>query len=288
LPPGHEFAGRILAEPLPGGSLYACATCHVSFRWPLTPKEKLDALYRQAELSNWSYEPRRREDWIQARDWLQAHHDGGSILDIGCFDGGFLEYLGEGWARFGVEINEEAARIAQGRGIEIIGNDVEALTPSTQQFDAVVAFDVIEHLPVPKVLLEKMVALARPGGAVILATGNTQAPSWRLMGSRYWYCRIPEHIAFINTQWCQQAAADLGLELVHVGRFSHAPSRTLRQQMISLGKNLVYRFFPGLFRRLRQQGFGGVEVAKHAGLEDLPPIWITARDQLVATFQRAA
>ena len=285
--PGFAFAGRLLDAPLPGGHLYACRSCHLRFRSPLLPKATLDALYRDAAPGQWQYDPEGRRDWTITARYLEERYGGGAVLDVGCFDGAFLERLGAGWDRFGIEINEDAVRRARARGADVLATDVEALGELTQTFDAVVAFDLAEHVPDPRALLERMAARLKPGGVVILGTGNTQAPSWRLMGSRYWYCSIPEHLAFIGEAWCRTSAEALGLSLVLLRRYSHAPVRPFSKRASELGKNLLCRFAPGAFGALRTRGWGGIDVSADEGLRRYPPEWMTAKDHLIAIFEKS-
>ncbi len=281
-----RFAGRTLATPLPGGALYACRRCHLAFRFPLLPQDQLDELYRQGDPALWQYVPEKRPDWHTARAYLQAHHQGGDVLDVGCFDGAFLAYLGPAWQRFGVEIHEAAARQAAQRGVRLVGRDIAQIGQIERRFDAVTAFDVIEHVADPRRLLEAMAALVRPGGVVILSSGNRQARAWQFMGSRYWYCNLPEHLAFIGETWCRGAAEGLGLNLVRLEPFSHEDRQTLGRRASDVLKNAFYRFWPGLFGALRKMGLGEPGLRRREALKRFPPMWMTARDHLVAIFQK--
>src|SRR6266851_1741705 len=66
---------------------------------------------------------------------------------VGCFDGSFLDdpiFPTEG--RFGIEVQPRAAGLARSRGITIVGTDFDDLRSLDSTYDAVVAFDVIEHV----------------------------------------------------------------------------------------------------------------------------------------------
>ena len=286
LPPGIAFAGQKLDEPLPDSRLYRCSRCHLAFRYPLLPKARYDELYRQAPSEIWQYPSAKRRDWSIARHWLQQHYSTGSVLDIGCFDGAFLEYLGDRWERFGVEMNTAAAHKAETRDVTIVGEDATKLAAIQRQFDVIVAFDLIEHMQDPSGLLAQMTALSKPGGVVLIGSGNIAAPSWRLMGSRYWYGSLPEHLAFISEDWCQAVAQAIGLKLMFTARYSHARHRPPAQIVSELAKNLLYRFFPRFFQALRVYGWGGIDASQHAAWKTIPPKWLTAKDHLLVIFQK--
>lgn len=73
----------------------------------------------------------------------------GNILDIGCADGYLLRQVGASFARFGIEVNQSAAKIASNFDINIIGHNL--FDSGIQEkykgaFDVVTAIAVFEHL----------------------------------------------------------------------------------------------------------------------------------------------
>jgi len=246
----------------------------------------LDALYRTCSIAQWQYDPSGRFDWVLTHRHLESRLGSGSVLDIGCFDGAFHEYLGSTWKGYGIEINLDARARAVERGITLLGDNVTDLEHVTGEFDAVVAFDVLEHVVDPRALLGQMAARTRPGGTVAIASGNTDAPSWKLMGSRYWYCTIPEHMAFLSETWCRRAGIHFGLELVTMERYCHERVRAPRHVVHELASNLLYRFFPGVFAFLRSAGVGDKDASAHEALKHYPPTWTTARDHVVAVYKK--
>ena len=287
----YLFASHNLDEILDGGSLFTCSVCHLAFRHPLPSREKLNELYRTSSIEHWQYDAKKRTDWSIARKWLSKLHTEGSLLDIGCYDGAFYEVLGQSWKMAGIEINEEAVQIASDRGVNIVAKDLAELTllhnqGQLNQYDATVAFDVIEHVPNPRKLLKDMKDVTRPGGTLIIATGNRDAFSWQLMGSAYWYCTIPEHLSFISKTWCNSAAKILNLELVHFSTYCHEQNRTLLLTAKELASNLLYRFAPDAFARLRKAGFGDKDTRNFEELAYHPPTWTTAKDHLIAIFRK--
>jgi SAM-dependent methyltransferase len=95
------------------------------------------------------------------------------LLDVGCGDGEFLSRARErGWAVSGAEIDRRAVRRAvEARGLTGVRLvDVrDGLAGCGEGFDAVTAFDLVEHLPDPVALVSEMAARARPGGGVVVA-----------------------------------------------------------------------------------------------------------------------
>jgi 2-polyprenyl-3-methyl-5-hydroxy-6-metoxy-1,4-benzoquinol methylase len=289
IPPSSLFAGRNLEKPLVGGGLHKCTTCSVLFRFPHHTLEELNTLYTSGITENWPTALDSRVDWQLVRNWIRRNKDVMRILDVGCYDGRLLESLGEGLLLLGVEIHPDAAARAKQRGIEIVSRDFTDLGGIGPIADVTIAVDVIEHSTDPAQFIAALASTVRPGGYVLISTGNSDALSWRLMGSRYWYCHIAEHVSFINPTWAKRIAPRVGLHLEQLCFFSHAgTSRTFRALVNEMAKNLLLRFAPRLFAFLRRRGFGGINVQGDAELELSPPVWMTARDHMFLIFRKVA
>ena len=286
IPDAFEFAGTALDSPLPGGSLYRCKACGLHWRYPQPDKSELDALYRKGAASSWQYHPVKRRDWQIASTLIRKHADVTTVLDVGCFDGRFLDHLGSGYRRAGIEVHPLAAEHAAAKGIEIVGRDFSDLDTLRSPFDIVVAMDVIEHVGNPRAFLASLARATRPGGRIILSTGNTATTPWRLMGGMYWYCSIAEHISFINPRWCEHAAAELGLAVEDLVLFSHEPAKA-SEAFIQAAANLFYRYLPNLAYTLRRLYALSKGKACRPACRT-PPHWRSAKDHLLVAFRVSA
>jgi SAM-dependent methyltransferase len=229
----------------------------------------------------------QRTDWWLIREWLKKRQGVKQVMDVGCFDGRLLEYLGHDYAWLGVEIHEEAARRAHARGVDVVCNDFAKLSELNVGVDVALAVDVIEHSFDPKTFLASLAACVRPGGYVVVSTGNTNAPSWWLMGARYWYCHIAEHLSFINPAWAENVAPQLGLEVEYMRLFSHAEGRaSIKQRAYETTANLILRFAPKVFALLRRFGAGGIDLDRYPGLALAPTYWMSAKDHMLVVFRK--
>ena len=116
----------------------------------------------------------RRIQYLLDAAFLGRYVSAGTVLDVGCSGGFFLDAIGSGFTKVGLEIDPEAAKFAR----EKFGLDVHAATLgddpfSSGQFDVVTFRGVIEHIYEPVAALSRAADLLRPGGRVfICATPN--------------------------------------------------------------------------------------------------------------------
>ena len=284
IPSAIRFAGRLLSTPLAGGNLLRCHVCGLTFRYPRLDKAELDALYRQGSDAHWKASPEDRVDWHIADQWFSRYVPrDGTVLDVGCWDGGFLRSIGSGRSRFGIEIHQSAREKAQEAGVQVIGTDFSILPQTNTFFDAVTSFDVIEHTHDPAAFLSALAAVTQDNGVVIISSGNSEAFGWKLLGARYWYCALAEHLSFIGPRWCEWVAPRLGLELQQIVKFSHGRGNW-RQRLGQLVTNAFYAASPNGFSLLRAWGLGGSEYRRHKELLQYPPNWMSAKDHFICLF----
>jgi SAM-dependent methyltransferase len=128
---------------------------------------------------------------------------GPRILEVGCWDAAhFGVYREHGFEPTGVEPSAWAVSRAVDAGHDVrLGtldcpNVLSSLRPP---FDAVLLFDVVEHVADPPALLEATIELVRPAGHVVLTTPRSSAFVARLLGSRWWSV-MPMHVQFFSDQ----------------------------------------------------------------------------------------
>jgi 2-polyprenyl-3-methyl-5-hydroxy-6-metoxy-1,4-benzoquinol methylase len=96
---------------------------------------------------------------------------GGTVAEIGCGHGSMVTVLKErGYQARGCDVSRSAVAFCRAKGLDVIeGKSFE--DPALQgTFDVVTALQVIEHVPDPRAFVRSLVALAKPGGVIALAT----------------------------------------------------------------------------------------------------------------------
>ncbi len=280
-----DFLGKPLDHGADAGSLYRCRDCSLWFRSPLPSPEELLAYYQGlSEVEWWQYGP-EREVWRYVKAELQGL-PGPSVLDVGCFRGDLLAYLGDGFQRFGVEPSSDARHKAESRGVAIVGDRIESLRQEQRRFGAVTLIDVIEHLPKPLESLQTLSRLLDETGKLIIFTGNTNALSWRFALQHYWYSAMPEHVAFFAPSWFQWVAPKLDCTVTSVRRLAYRPA-SLRVRIDESLKNVAYVSYR---RAARFRGLAKI-------LSRTPLVcrvgrwqsswWTSARDHILVTLTKS-
>ena len=125
-------------------------------------------------------------------------------LDFGCGAGGFLKFLRER-ATFagrplvitGHDVGSYADLLKTADGFRILDFDEISREPSAQ-FDVISLIEVIEHIPAPAATLALVARLLKPGGLLLLTTGNLDSPVARRHGIHYRYCAPEIHVSLFN------------------------------------------------------------------------------------------
>ena len=127
----------------------------------------------------------RGRDWL-IRSLVAKYADGGRLLEIGCGFGyllsGFHRTVPDKWQLHGTDISAHAAAVAQRRlpQAAIVAADIQQGIPFHGRFDALIAVNVMEHLPAPTTAARAVADAIRPGGIVVahLPTISSQLSGW--------------------------------------------------------------------------------------------------------------
>ncbi len=214
---------------------YACATCSFQFVEPVLDFSIYDDAYYagkgpdpavnyEQEYEDYTAGGRILEyqDLLQiARTSLQLPDHGSDVewLDFGCGAGGLLRFLRD-HANWGVgtgkrlnltghDVGSYARRLAEEDGFAIL--PLERLQAMDEAFHIISCIEVLEHLPSPMDVIALLGRLLRPGGVLLLTTGNMHSLAARCRGIHFSYC-IPEiHISLLNPSLLERLYWGAGL-----------------------------------------------------------------------------
>lgn len=122
-----------------------------------------------------------------------------SLLDVGCSSGAFLQIAKSlGVNAEGVEPAEKPVQYARGLGLKVHLGLLEDVKFPDNSFDAITLYEVIEHVDNPAKILAECRRVLRPGGVLVIGTGNTDSWTRRAKGSSWDFFDMRKHGGHIS------------------------------------------------------------------------------------------
>lgn len=281
----HRFGGVPASIAFSAGILYRCSTCDLRFRRSALSQEVLTQLYEKLPSDVWKSD-RPRHYWPRALKLMERYSPNRTVLDVGCFRGDFLAWLPNQWNRLGVEPVRSARLVAQERGIPLSGRVLGEVRSLPEPPGAIILFDLLEHLVNPLEGLGQAKDLLVGEGVIIALTGSANTLPFRLFGSDYWYCALPEHVSFLTLRWFHWAAGQLGLSVVWFEYLASEPGGLLQS-----GWNFARLSAYSALQRMRRNGvperwFSHLPFFRQVAFWESPPWWQQAKDHILIALQR--
>lgn len=178
---------------------------------------------------------------------LRKHISGGKLIELGCAYGYFLAEASTAFDVCGVEISEHARTVSRDRGFDVEREASPAFLAKHGPFDAAVMLDVLEHMEDPGAILDRLHAALRPGGQVMITTGDYGSLLARTMGKRWRLMTPPQHLWFFSPRTVTALLARHGFRVHTVEHpWKLVPLALVAYQATRYvgGQDLVRRFVP--------------------------------------------
>ena len=118
-----------------------------------------------------------------------------------------------------LEDNKATGRVldAQDGRYEVFGLDTATISAALPEarFDIVTLWDVIEHVPDPVPLLAEAARVLRPGGRLVLTTGDWGSAYARRQGAQWHLVAPPWHLTLFDRRTLESAGRRAGLRRLH-------------------------------------------------------------------------
>ena len=141
-----------------------------------------------------------------------------SILDVGCFDGEFLDLAKKaGWQTYGIEYMTEPGQIAAKNHKIFIGR-IEDFS-SKNKYDIITAIGLIEHLQQPYHFFKFIQNHLDNNGICLIQTPNYESWICKILGKK-WFCySAPEHTFYFSKSSLMNLMKSYGFQEANF--FSH-------------------------------------------------------------------
>jgi SAM-dependent methyltransferase len=274
-----EAGGEVFRQP--DYQIIRCKECALHYKHPHCDSKTLSDYYERLDFESFETQQLFPTDLQVIKILNQLPRDS-IVLDFGCGVGRILQSSLCRLECHGVEINLRAADIAAKRGVIIHSGD-DLLKNHHLAFDAIILTDVFEHLEKPTHLLALLADKLKPGGRLIMVTGNADAIPNDDLSAEFWYFRVFGHLQMASGAHLEWLSKHLSLALESVFHTSHyeLPWHVRLKQGL---QTIAYSSF-----RLRPQSFASLIIAcipwlRRARKWPSAPSCTSGRDHFVAVF----
>ena len=220
----YKFGRMRIPLPASGVGLDECTICGLLYKTVVPDALALSRVLRDGAVDEWR--PKRGPHPAFSEVAPFSSGSGTDLLDIGAANGDLLRTMAPYFERlsaFDIVAYPDCARVVSGE--YIIGSFEDAVEWSGRPYDVVTAFDVFEHFADVQRSLRNVASFLKPGGHLIVETGDWQTAAGSL--PEWYYCNLLEHQVFWSRASFEFACAAAGLEVVHFKNVNHKSRRNM-------------------------------------------------------------
>lgn len=156
--------------------------------------------------------------WIQKKALFSAKDASQKpvLLDVGCAAGFFLAVAKDyGFEPYGVELNSWLSEYGRKKfGLShVTSGTLEAAHFSSNMFDYVTMWDVLEHVPDPSATLHELARITKPGGYLVISYPDYSSIFAKIFGRKWWFL-LSHHIYYFTPTTMEKILAKNGFIVV--------------------------------------------------------------------------
>ncbi len=277
-----------------------CAECRCWFLYPPPTEEQLSQAYNKAyygaaeEKFTFFYVEklldlfRRR----RAKKIVKLVPEHSSILDIGCGNGDFLNYISKmgNYQLYGIERDEIASkRAALKTNIHLQSTALSETDFGENFFDIITLIHVFEHLWSPEQTLSIISNILKPGGILIITIPNIGSWQAKLFKGNWLHLDPPRHLLFFEPNDLIRIMQEKGFSLVKEQYFSieQNPFGVIQSllNLVCKKREVLYERMKGNMHYAPEYGRFNVFVQKAFFMLHFP--LFIATDIIAALFKRS-
>ncbi|PWT89615.1 MAG: hypothetical protein C5B55_11065 [Blastocatellia bacterium] len=223
----EPFLSSDFRRQLPELRLDQCSDCGCLWAKDMRSDDAVLTRAYQHLVNDYFETPPNEEKYKEFYRWLERlieeHTPGNEILDVGCGDGLFLASMSARWSKQGLEPSTAGAELARKKNLKVLCGTLADLPPSCR-VDLLSALDVIEHIAEPHAFLEALKTKLKPGGLLLVLTGDSTSLPARIAGPQWSYLKWCGHVSIFSEAGLRRVLEDHGFQIVAWKRCEHPSS----------------------------------------------------------------
>ena len=204
-----------------------CLICDLSFVPESSYPKDIETIYSEVQDLTYLENKKSRKKTFQ-KSLVQISPylpDKGHLLEVGSYCGFFLESFQKkypSWDYIGVEPSKWASEYARSHlNIKTrTGTLEDNIKVLASDYDAVVSWDVLEHLKDPLAFLTQINSIMKQNGVFCFSTLDVDNWFPKLMG-KHWPWLMDMHLFYFNSNTTEQFLNKAGFKIIRVERYVH-------------------------------------------------------------------
>jgi 2-polyprenyl-3-methyl-5-hydroxy-6-metoxy-1,4-benzoquinol methylase len=141
----------------------------------------------------------------------------GSLLDVGAGTGTFVRLATSlGWDSTAIELNMDSADVLAKEGYQVIVKPLEMADLSSDTYDVVTLWEVLEHMAEPRSILSHVGKLLSPRGVVLILVPNAGSLVTRILHEKSNTFGGHSHLNHFNVQSMETLLKTLNFEILEM------------------------------------------------------------------------
>ncbi len=191
-------------------AIFECRNCGLGFVNPRPSNKELDKYYPEIFFESFKQDEQHKKRYRRQAAFLPTidiNCASKKLLDIGCAKGDFPRFMRKlGWDVEGIEVS---SNVKTEEDFIIHRKPLNKLNLPSENYDAITAWAVFEHLHDPKSYFEEVSRILKKNGRFVFLVTNFES-----LSSRYLFREdIPRHLHFFSEKSIFKYISSAGLEL---------------------------------------------------------------------------